>query len=503
MKKTIFIKNTAVLTVSALLLRFIGVIFKVWLAKLIGSEGIGLYQLVFSVFVFASAFASSGISTAVTRLCADEISAGNSTGIKKVLKNSIIITLIIAFISMAVLIFGAKPISKYILFDLRAEASIKILSFSLPFMGLCSCFRGYFFAERNASLPSFSLILEQIIRIAVVFAGVKFTVNKGISVTCAAIMFGDCLAEAGSCLFLYWLYLKKIKKFKTKNPEGVRKYNINAKIKEIALPITAGRYLNSALRTIENILIPKMLKLYGNSGKTALSQFGMIKGMALPLVFFPSTLLNSVSTLLIPELSEAVTKGYKFVVKSTIEKTLFITGLASTFFASLFFICGENIGVLIYGDRTVGILIKYLAPITPLMYLDSICDGMLKGLNQQKFTFKVCISDSVLRIIGIVFIVPKLGITGFLGIMYFSNCFSAVLNVFRLHQVGNAGFYWLRKSVFSLAFSSFSVLLFDTLLSSMFNLSILVYIILVSLLSFLLYALTATYIQKINLRELL
>ena len=77
MKKTIFIKNAIILTVTGLLLRFIGVIFKVWLASIIGSEGIGLYQVVFSVYVFASTFATGGISTAVTRLCADEISRNN------------------------------------------------------------------------------------------------------------------------------------------------------------------------------------------------------------------------------------------------------------------------------------------------------------------------------------------------------------------------------------------------------------------------------------------
>ena len=88
MRKTIFIKNAAVLTASALILRFVGIIFKVWLSNTIGSEGMGLYQLIFSVYVLASTFAISGTSTAVTRLVAEELALGSKKGTVKILKYS-------------------------------------------------------------------------------------------------------------------------------------------------------------------------------------------------------------------------------------------------------------------------------------------------------------------------------------------------------------------------------------------------------------------------------
>ena len=173
MKKTIFIKNAIILSATGLLLRFIGVIFKVWLASIIGSEGIGLYQIVFSVYVFASTFATSGISTAVTRLCADEISRKNKYGVKSVLKKSVFVTLSVAIISVCIIFFGATVISKNIIGDIRATLSLKVLSFSLPFMGLCSCFRGYFIARRKATSPAVSQIIEQIVRIIIVFFAVN------------------------------------------------------------------------------------------------------------------------------------------------------------------------------------------------------------------------------------------------------------------------------------------------------------------------------------------
>mgnify|MGYP001508608509 FL=1 len=142
MKKTLFIKNALILTVSSLILRFVGIIFKVWLAKLIGSEGIGLYQLVFSVYMLASTFAASGICTAVTRLIAEELAVGTKKGAAKIMRRSVELTLIIALATVITVFFGAEFIASRFLGDSRAVPALKILPLSLPFMGITSCLRG-------------------------------------------------------------------------------------------------------------------------------------------------------------------------------------------------------------------------------------------------------------------------------------------------------------------------------------------------------------------------
>ena len=133
MKKTLFIKNAAILTASSLILRFAGIVFKVWLASAIGAEGIGLYQLVFSVYVLASTFATSGICTAVTRLVADELAIGSRQGTLKILRRGIFITLCFAAMTIAALLLFGDFIAVTLLGDTRAAPSIKILSLSLPF----------------------------------------------------------------------------------------------------------------------------------------------------------------------------------------------------------------------------------------------------------------------------------------------------------------------------------------------------------------------------------
>ena len=141
MKISIFIKNTVVLVATSLVLRSVGIFFRVWLAEKIGSEGMGLYQLIFSVYVLAATFATSGVSTAVTRLVADNEHKGKRA-VERIMCTATAVTLVAAAVSVAVVYFGAEPIAAYLLKDTRAVPSLKILSFSLPFMGLSSCFRG-------------------------------------------------------------------------------------------------------------------------------------------------------------------------------------------------------------------------------------------------------------------------------------------------------------------------------------------------------------------------
>ncbi len=431
MKKTIFIKNALILTVSSLLLRFAGIIFKVWLAQKIGSEGIGLYQLVFSVYVLTSTFAISGTSTAVTRLVSEELALENTKGALKVLRRAIEISLIIAFLSVAVVFFGSEYISNTILGDIRTLPALKILPFSLPFIGVTSCVRGYFISRRKVTPNALSQIFEQAVRIIVILILVNKFMKNGLAACCFAVILGDIIAEILACIYLYFNFLfdKKHLDFKFSNN---LKVPIFKRILHISVPITLGRYLNTGLRTAENILVPKNLSKYPHSGKSALSQFGMIKGMALPILFFPSAILNAISTLLIPEISEAVALNRNIIVKNTCERILKITAIVGVIFGAIFGTIGQEIGWIIYKDADVGMLLVALSPIVPLMYLDSICDGILKGLDQQSFTFFTAISDSAFRIALILIVLPKMGLKGFIIIMYFSNFLTCFLNVSRL-----------------------------------------------------------------------
>lgn len=485
--KVIFIKNAIILTLTGLSIRFIGVFFKVWLAAVVGAEGIGLYSQVFSVYVLVSTFATSGLGIAVTRLISDEMVLGSKGGIEKILRRCIGVSLFVALLSAAVVFFASDFIATTLISDSRAAPSLRILSFSLPFMAVSACVKGYFIARKKTAPSSSAQILEQFVRIGIIVFLIKSRADAGLAETCKAVLFGDTIAEICSCFYVYLLYLKDRKKLDGLSGRKSPDFSILRKLGHIALPIASGRYLNSLLRTTENILVPQNLEKSGLNSTDALSKFGMIKGMVLPLVFFPASFLNALATLLIPEMSEALASGKNYKVKYTVEKCIHITLVFSIPFAPLFFFSASELGRAVYGDSEVGNMIKALAPIVPLMYLDSISDGLLKGLDEQIVTFRNSIFDSLGRLILILLILPISGLRGFIFVMYLSNIYTCLANLYRLIKVSKAKVKPFKWAVFPV-FAAFGFAFLSNSLLKLFNPSDLVYIIFMCLLVLSLYS---------------
>lgn len=431
MKKVLFFKNALVLTVTSLLLRTVGIFFRVWLTGKIGAEGIGLYQVVFSIYVLLSTFATSGICTAVTRIVTVKLSSGDKNGATRAVKLAILLSLVIALFTVAIVFVLASPIAKYIIKDERAELSLKILCLSLPFIGVCSCIRGYFLARRSALPPSFCQIFEQIARIGVIVFLIGKAAPYGIGAAAAAVMAGDSISEMVGAFFLYISYIKDKKHIKQ---TGKVKGGILKEILRISVPISLGRYAHTALRTAENLLTPICFSKYKNTSLGGLEQFGMIKGMALPLLLFPASILSSISTLLVTEITESAEKQNKKGIALSSERVIYITSVFSFLISGIFFAAAGNIGRIVYKSPEVGHLIKALSPLIPFMYLDLICDGILKGLDAQKMLFKTSVTDSAVRVLLVLLLVPKYGMSGFLGVMLFSNVFTALAAIFKISK---------------------------------------------------------------------
>ena len=451
-KKT-FLINTAVLTITALVLRGIGLVFRVYLSNIIGAQGMGLYQLILSIYMLASTFATSGISTAVTRLCADEMVIGSKKSVLKVLRRAVLLSAIVG-LSLNLIVYAfSSPISTVFIGDARAIPSVKILSFSLVPMGVSACFKGFFIARRKTVLPSVASIFEQIVRISVVMVLLISLKAKDIKTACFYVLLSDVIAEAASCLFMYFATINDKKKLSVANNNLKIRKGIVSSILKIAVPITAGKYLTSGLRTVENLLVPKCLSVFSSNKQAGLETFGLLKGMAMPIIFFPSSFLQAISTLLIPEISQSAALNEKNVIRKDVEKVISITIIGSILAGGCFYLCSNKIGVAFYKSVETGVLIKALSPLVPIMYLESVVDGILKGLNKQNSTLLYNTIDSSLRIILVLIIVPKFGMFGFLAIMVFSNVLTCALNMIKLLRVIILKFdikNWLVKPILSI-----------------------------------------------------
>ena len=430
-----FFKNAAILTLTSLILRLVGMFFRIWLANSIGSEGMGLYQLILAFYMLAATFAGPGITTAVTRLVSEAVSCDRRGAVKRIVLRAVTLAVGMAIISAAAVIIFAKPIAELWIKDSRAELSLRLLALSLPFMAVSACVRGYFVAYRKVVTPSVAQLLEQGVRMAVIIFVMARVGTNDISLACAVILFGDGIAEAASCAYTaigYYLHRKKQGRRISKEQDMK---GVVPKLLHIAAPITAGKYLTTGLRTAESMLVPLGLAAFCGDKALSLAQYGNLKGMAIPLLFFPASFLSSLATLTVPELSGAAAKGDLGLIRRSVGRLIGITANASMIIGGIFALFGGDISGLLYSEQDVGFYVRVLAPLVPLMYLESIATGCLHGLDRQSDTFKYNVIDGIMRLVLILILLSSTGVRGFVLIMAASNILTSLLCLNKLMDV--------------------------------------------------------------------
>lgn len=435
-KKRRFIGDALLLTLITLTLRGLGTAFMVYISNKIGAEGMGLFQLTFSVYCLFITLATSGISLAVTRIVSEQMAVKNTVSAKSAFHSCILLSLFLSVVAGITLFSFATPIGFSLLKDTRTILSLKILSVGLPFLSVGSAVRGFFLGLKKGIRAASTDIVEQFVQMLITIPLLVAFSPKGLEASCCALVVGMTISEIVSCIYAIMLY--RIEKIK---PQGIKQNGITKQIFAITIPVAISYYIRSLLNSIENVLMPSGLKRYGQTSTQALSQYGMIKGMALPVLFFPSAVLSAFASLLVPEVSTAVALNQKkridYIVNKSIKTTLFFAFLITGLFLSF----SDQISLAIYKNSAVGVMIFTLAPLIPLMYLDQIVDSILKGLNQQVSSMKFNTADSALRCTLIYFLVPVMGIKGYVIMLYAGTIFNALLSVNRLIVVSKVRFH--------------------------------------------------------------
>lgn len=465
MKRGKILIGTLILTIAITSVRFVGMFFRIYLAKTIGPEGMGLYQLILSFYFLMVTLATSGIRVAISKLISEEIALGNYSNAKKVLRQSIGISIITGFLAGALLYFFADYIGSHILNDDRTVLALIYLAPSLPLMAVSNCCKGYFYALGKVVQPSIIQMSEQFVRILLIIYLMGTFLPKGLEYACAAIAIGM-TAEEIFALFLVWFFYIFDKKPYT-NKADKKADNMIFKILRISVPLSGTSYINSILRTVENTLIPARLLLYGLSSETAISLYGMIKGMVLPLLFFPSSILTSLSSLLIPALAGDNALADEKSVSRTLSQVIHFTAISGIWVVAAFVSFPDEIAMAVYNDLQVGIMIKLISYICPFMYLNMVISSMLNALGEQVSSFVVNIIESVLKISIIYVFVPVYGFNAYLFALFITTIINTLLYLFRLLQVSSIVFdisNWIFKplaaAVIAGILSKYSYLLF-------------------------------------------
>lgn len=430
-----YLKNAALMTGADVLLRLAGMGLRIWLANALGGEGMGLYQLVLAVYSLFVTLATAGVSVAATRLMAEELARSPAEA------RGMLHCLLLAGAGLGVLALAAQfglagLAAKWWLGDVRAAGALRVSSLGLPWMAVSSVLRGFFIARRQVEPNVLSQLAEQTVRIGIVWAALERADVLGWDVggRCTAVLGATAVSEAVSTGLMALFYRKEARRCFGARP-ACRPQEPGKRLWDILWPVEGGRCLASALHTAENMLVPACLAVYlqfSGGRAEAVAQYGNLKGMALPLLTFPFGLLGSLSVLLMPEITQAHLRGQSGRLAALIDRMLRLTGYFSALAGAAFWVWGQPLAKALYGSAEAGSYLVILGPAMPLMYLESMVDGAMKGVGEQKAVFRYSMWDSCLRIVGVLLLLPRFGMKGFLFVILLSSFYTCTANTGRL-----------------------------------------------------------------------
>lgn len=412
-KKHTILKGTFILTATGFLSRFIGFFYRMFLSHTFGEESVGLYQLIFPIYALCYSFTAAGIETAISRCIAHKVSLGKKEEAKQLLYTGLFLSLVLSCITTYVLQQNASAISIYILGDLRCEAMLTAISYSIPFAAIHSCMCGYYLGLKETKIPAAAQLVEQVSRVASVYLISLFIMKKGGQIQILFAVAGLVLGEIISALFCIRCFTsgKSFSQFHFSVPKNVT----HAKeILKMSIPLTANRILLNILQSIEAISIPLRLQQYGYTNSESLATYGVLTGMALPCILFPSAVTNSVSAMLLPTVAEIEASKQWDTLKKLIRNVIFSCFSLGLFCCFLFLLFGKWAGTVLFHSELAGNFILTLAWICPFLYMNSTLISIINGLGNATTSFLINTFGLLIRIAGVLIFIPRIGMNGYL-----------------------------------------------------------------------------------------
>ena len=391
-RKTRFFLNGSLLAGTTLALRFVQLAFSASITVRLGAEGTGLISLVNTVYGFGITLAVSGIALASMRLCADAVGKQNDAALTGAVRRCLVYAGAFGFAALCLLLWSADLAGARFLGDARTSASIRSLAFALPFLSMATVFDGYFAAVGRVYKSAVADICEQGVKIFFSVFFLRSALPGGTEAAVLAVTKGSCAGEIFAFLIALLLYMADKKKHLTAT--GAPLAGQTNSMCRIALPVAFSTYARSGLVTVEHALIPRGLRASGASAATALADYGVVRGMALPIVLFPAAMLSSFTGLLVPLFAEDIAAGNRQAIDRKASASMNAAASFSAVAAVSLFAFGKPLGAAVYKNDTAGSYIRLFALLIPFMYCDTTADAMLKGLDKQVYTMLVNIAPA-------------------------------------------------------------------------------------------------------------
>ena len=439
-KKNPLITGTLLMTAAGVLSRIIGFFYRIFLSRTIGAEALGIYQLIGPVFSLCFALTASSIQTSISKFVGDAIGGCKDSlcGEKKArafLLLGLVLSCGLSALTGIFMYCNADWIATRFLGEARCAPLLVLLTYSLLPCCIHACINGYYYGKKNAFVPSLCQLIEQIARVGSVWIIFQVTTEKGIPLTAFHAVCGLVIGECFGLLVSMSAFLREKRLPRgSYSTDSVCNRTMTHAFLAMVIPLTINRLSVAFSTSLENLLIPQKLQLYGYSQADALSVYGILSGMTLSIILFPCVLTNSLSVLLLPAISEAKGRANENQIRRTTKKAIQLGLLLGFAFTILFLFTGDMIGNKLFHNALAGRFICRLAWLCPLMYISSLLSSILHGLGRPKQVLFVNLLACLIRIGMIWFLVPGYGIGAYLWGLLLSQVFASVACMWLLRE---------------------------------------------------------------------
>lgn len=424
MKKNKFIKSTIILVIGGFFTKILGMIIKIVITRIIGTEGIGLYSLIIPTFMLLNSIAQLGLPTALNILIAKE-----SSNSKKLVSTAIMISFLIdLLIAIFLLLFG-RNIAVSLLNEKRCIYGITSIMFVFPFISISNMLRSYFFAKQRMYPHVITNILEDVVRLIIIILFLPYFLNLGISHAITFIMLTNIAGELTSIIIFIFL----LPNFKLTKKELKPEKHILKELFNICLPTTGSRLIGNIGFFFEPIILSYVLLKVGYTNKFIINEYGIINGYVMPLILLPSFFTSALSNALIPIISKSYEKKQFHFIKKRIKQAIFYSLLIGIP-ATIVFLGLPEVPLKYLYNTDLGInYIKFLAPICLLHYIQAPISSSLQAMGKAKTSMKGTLYGILIRT-SLLFILCHLRI-GIWGLIFATSANIIFVTCYDLYNI--------------------------------------------------------------------
>ncbi len=418
--------GTLLLTATGLFSQVVGFLYRMALSRLIGAETMGLYQLVMPVYSMLMSVTAVGLTVAVSTMSARYHALGDSGAVKLVLRRALRNFFLLAVpLGLAVAALS-DPISVYLLGDARTRLGVVVMVPCMLLTGVENLHKHCFYGIGRVRPPAAVETAEQLIRAGAVLLLLAALLPRSAEETVGVIALGMVLCEVFSAGALTLLFRRHWRRF----PPGAPGVEISGKrLMAIAVPVGATSLLGTLLNSANSVLIPAKLVEGGMALPEAMSEFGVLCGMTLPMLGLPTGFIGALCLVMVPDLSRRTAQGDRRAAGGFLDRVMSATSLLMAPAMALLTVIGPTVGAAMFRDERVGELILPLAVGTLLGCYQSVLSGALNGLGLQGKAARNAILSDIVQLAFTFFAVSRFGLAGFAAGFVASGLAGAGLNL--------------------------------------------------------------------------